>query len=125
MENQLTTIAMISSALLVLGCLYLTISPFFALDEGTFELKFGKNKNKIQTNKEALYATLNEIEIEHKMGKISDEDYKELTNKYEDMIAKMMKDDEFVSTDNVDSKLLNEIEKEIQDELDKREKGGK
>ncbi|MDF2946691.1 MAG: hypothetical protein K0S51_1370 [Bacillales bacterium] len=125
MEGQLTTIAMIASALLVLGCLYLTISPFFVLDEGTFELKFTKNKNKTQSHKEALYSTLNEIEIEHKMGKISDDDYKELTNKYETMIAKMMKDDDFVSIDNIDNKLLSEIEKEIQEELDKREKGGK
>jgi hypothetical protein len=125
MESQLTTIAMIVSALLVLGCLYLTISPFFATDEGTFELKFGKSKNNTQTNKEALYSTLNEIEIEHKMGKISDEDYNQLTSKYEAIIAKMMKEDDLNNFENVDGKLLSEIEKEIQEELDKREKGGK
>lgn len=114
---EISVISMIASAVLVLVCLYLIISPYFknnieilnpALDVSTYE------------NKRALMTTLNEIEFEHKMNKISDEDYKRLRKQYEIMIADLLKQEEQSLPIEMDQDVLKEVEAEIESELQRR-----
>ncbi len=67
------------------------------------------------SNKEMLLSTLNELEFEYKMDKISHADYKNLKKQYEVQVVSIMKDEEEQMTSlAVDKDLMAEIESEIE-----------
>ena len=109
--HDISIISMIFTAVLVLGCLFLAISPLFKLDS---YLKLSTNVEDLVQTKETLLSTLNEIEFEYKMDKISQIDYKNLKRQYEDQIAVLMKEEEEGLTKQpIDKDLMAEVEREI------------
>jgi hypothetical protein len=112
--QDISIISMIFTVALALICLFLIIAPFFKWD--TF-IQFSSKDQDITATKEALLTTLNEIEFEYKMDKISHADYKNLKRQYEIEVAKIMKEeDQFVDT-SVDKDLMAEVEKEIEAQM--------
>lgn len=82
-------ISIISSIMLVLICIYFILSPFTI--KGSSVVKEGMNIMNDNVRKEELYATLNEIEMDFKMNKLSEEDYQAMKKAYELQVAEIMK----------------------------------
>lgn len=112
--HDISIISIIFTAALALLCLFLITAPFLKWD--TF-IQLSSKDQDIAATKEALLTTLNEIEFEYKMDKISHADYKNLKRQYEIEVAKIMKEeDQFVDT-SVDKDLMAEVEKEIEAQM--------
>lgn len=109
--EDISIISITFTVLLALGCLYLILTPLFKW-EAYWQL--GDNESDSSVTKESLLTTLNEIEFEYKMDKISEKDYKVLKRQYESYIAGIMKDQEQVEDKEVDKDLMAEVEKEIE-----------
>ncbi|MDP4087460.1 MAG: hypothetical protein Q8934_23120 [Bacillota bacterium] len=103
--------SMVFTAVLALGCLFLILSPLFKWEAYMGLNTTGQDLSQI---KEALLTTLNEIEFEYKMDKISHIDYKNLKKQYESQIASIMKDEEQFNETKVDKDLMAEVEREIE-----------
>lgn len=112
--HDISIISMIFTASLALVCLFLIISPLFKWD--TY-LPVSTNGQDLATTKEALLTTLNEIEFEYKMDKISHTDYKNLKKQYETEVASIMKEEEQMVEASVDKDLMAEVEKEIEAQM--------
>ncbi|MEH6906579.1 hypothetical protein [Neobacillus drentensis] len=112
--QDITVISMIFTTILALACLFLILSPLFKWD--TY-LQVSSKGQDIGSSKEALLTTLNEIEFEYKMDKISNADYKILKKQYETEVAIIMKEEEQLMETNVDKDLMDEVEKEIQAQM--------
>lgn len=120
--QDISIISMIFTAVLALSCLFLILSPLFKWDSYlTLNLK---GQDFLQT-RETLLTTLNEIEFEYKMDKISHSDYKNLKKQYESQIAQIMKEEEQQVEKHIDRDLLSEVEREIEATLQsyKKKKG--
>lgn len=110
--QEISIISMIFTAALVLICLFLVLAPFFSWDS---YLSFVNKGQDSATNKEMLLSTLNELEFEYKMDKISHADYKNLKKQYEAQVVSIMKDEEEqMTSQTVDKDLMAEIESEIE-----------
>jgi hypothetical protein len=112
--HDISVISMIFTAVLVLGCFFLALSPLFKLDS---YLKLNSNGEDLTVTKELLLTTLNEIEFDYKMDKISQVDYKNLKKQYETQIATIMKEEEEFVEQKVDKDLMDEVEREIQEAM--------
>jgi hypothetical protein len=112
--QDITVISMIFTTLLALACLFLILSPLFKWD---VYLQVGSKGEDIGATKEALLTTLNEIEFEYKMDKISHADYKNLKKQYETEVASIMKEEEQQMQTSVDKDLMDEVEKEIEAQM--------
>ena len=112
--QDITVISMIFTTILALACLFLILSPLFKWD--TYIQVSSKGKD-INATKEALLTTLNEIEFEYKMDKISHADYKHLKKQYELEVASIMKEEEELMQTNIDRELMDEVEKEIEAQM--------
>lgn len=119
--HDFSIISMVFTAILALGCLYLVISPFFQLDP---DLNAGSKEVELARAKETLLSTLNEIEFEYRMDKLSSVDFKKLKRKYEDEIAAIMKEEEQFSEQQIDQDLMDEVEREIQEAVKSYQKKG-
>jgi hypothetical protein len=109
--HDISIISVIFTAVLILGCLFLAISPLFKWDS---YLKLSANVEDLVQTKETLLSTLNEIEFEYKMDKISQVDYKNLKRQYEEQIAVLMKEEEEELTKKpIDKDIMAEVEQEI------------
>jgi hemoglobin-like flavoprotein len=115
---EISVLSMIASAVLVLVCLFLVISPFFRNELNLFQPVTDLSAHE---NKAALMTTLNEIEFEHKMHKISDEDYKHLKKQYEVLLTDLMRKEDQTVQEAVNQDVLKEVEAEIEHELRKRQ----
>lgn len=115
---EISVLSMIASAVLVLVCMYLIISPFFKNELNLFQPVIDLSAH---DHKAALMTTLNEIEFEHNMQKISDEDYKKLKKQYEMMLSDLLKDNQQMVQKEMDHDLLKEVEAEIESELRRRQ----
>jgi hypothetical protein len=111
--HDISIISMIFTAVLALGCLFLILSPLFKWDS---YLQFNSKSQDFEGTKESLLTTLNELEFEYKMDKISHADYKNIKKQYEDQVAIIMKEEELIDT-NVDHDLMAEVEKEIEAQM--------
>ncbi|WP_257029174.1 hypothetical protein [Neobacillus driksii] len=112
MMQEISIVSMIFTAALVLICLFLVLAPFFSLNS---YLSFANKGQDSATNKEVLLSTLNELEFEYKMDKISHADYKNLKKQYEAQVVSIMKDEEEqMTSQTVDKDLMAEIEREIE-----------
>ncbi|MDR6998701.1 hypothetical protein [Neobacillus niacini] len=108
--HDISIISIIFTAALILICLFLSISPLFKWDSN---LPGSENPVLIGT-KEALLTTLNELEFEYKMDKISQNDYQHLKKQYESQIAMIMKEEEYVEERMMDQAVMAEVEREIE-----------
>lgn len=118
--EDISIISMILTAALVLGCLFLILAPLFKWD---VYLQPQASESNVANEKEVLFTTLNEIEFEYKMHKLSESDYKKLKKQYETQIAKIMKEDEGKLTKSVDSSIMAEVEREIQTAMKRNKEG--
>jgi Skp family chaperone for outer membrane proteins len=116
---DISIISMVLTAVLVLSCLFLVLAPLFKWEAYA---KFSTGAQDSTADKEALYTTLNEIEFEHKMGKVSDSDYKSLRKQYESEISNIMKTDEKKPKKTVDMDILADVEREIEATINKKYK---
>lgn len=109
---DITVFGLIATAILTLGCLLLIMFPIFKND-----VKFhdSRGTKELLSHKEALMIGINEIEFEHWMDKISNDDFINLKKQYEKELVKIMKEEEKVESDqNIDEALLAEVEREIE-----------
>jgi hypothetical protein len=109
--QEISIISMIFTAALVLVCLFLVLAPFFSWDS---YLSFANKGQDSASNKEVLLSTLNELEFEYKMDKISHADYKNLKKQYESLVVSIMKEEDQIMSQSVDKDLMAEIESEIE-----------
>lgn len=112
--QDISIISFIFTAALALTCLFLILSPLFKWD---VYLHFSPKNQDLASTKEALLTTLNELEFEYKMDKISHNDYKHLKKQYETEIATIMKEEEEMVASKVDQDLMAEVEKEIEAQM--------
>jgi hypothetical protein len=110
MMHDISIISIVFTAALALGCLFLTLSPLFKWDS----FLQTPNGQDLLVTKESLLSTLNELEFEYKMDKLSHADYKNLKRQYEEQVALIMKEEEQVTTTHIDRELMAEVEKEIE-----------
>jgi hypothetical protein len=112
--HDISIISMIFTAVLAFLCLFLILIPFFKWDS---YFNFRSKGQDLVGTKEALLTTLNELEFEYKMDKISSADYKNLKKQYESQVALMMKEDEQMVDAHVDKDLLADVEREIEEQM--------
>lgn len=108
--QDISIISLAVTAVLVLGCLYLALSPLFRKE--TYTKVMTQDQDNAQMKK-TLFSTLNEIEFEYKMDKLSTADYQALKQQYESQIAAIMKEEEQLPDKKIDSDLMAEVENEI------------
>jgi hypothetical protein len=110
--QEITVIPMIFTSALVLICLFLVLAPFFTWDS---YLHFATKGQDLVSYKESLLTTLNELEFEYKMDKISHEDYKNMKKQYEAQVVAIMKEEEVeLSNNKIDKDIMAEVESEIE-----------
>ncbi|NDI33825.1 hypothetical protein [Chengkuizengella sediminis] len=119
-------IVMLTSALMIIGCLYMVLSPFFHQKILTnVDLKKSSDNEVI---KKEFYATLNEIEMDYKMNKLSEYDYKQLKKEVELFFIELLRDEDQLSElpkEKENKQILEEIQSEIEIELEllRKERG--
>jgi hypothetical protein len=109
--EDVSVISMLFTALFTLGCLFLVLAPLFGWNS-YFTVKTSTSFS--PNEKEGLLTTLNEIEFEYNMDKLSKKDYVELKKQYELQVAAVMKNEAKIEETPFDQKLLDDVEKEIQ-----------
>lgn len=74
----------------------------------------------IEKTKEAVFTTINEIEFDYKMKKLSDDDYEQLKNNYKQRALEILheEDEEELETDTMSIKLGNSSEKDLENEIE-------
>lgn len=113
--------AYIVSLLIVGLCLYLVIMPLLQPKKKMAEIKVQDDFEDITI--ENVYATLNELEMDYNMKKLSEEDYQRLKSDYERIAANLIaksKTEEKAKGSNLD--VAEDIEAEIEEELAKLRK---
>ena len=86
--------AYIVSALIVGLCLYFILRPFFTKETS---LRTNTIENDLEGfTLDQIYATLNELEMEFHMGKLSEQNYKHLKSQYEYMAAEKLKEEAYM-----------------------------
>ncbi|MBO0960783.1 hypothetical protein J1P26_13850 [Neobacillus sp. MM2021_6] len=122
--HDISIISLLFTAVLALVCLFLLLAPLFKWDRLPY-LHVGTKGQDLATTKEALLTTLNEIEFEYKMDKISHADYRHLKKQYEIEVANIMREEEQIVEPAVDHDLMAEVEKEIEAQMKsyKKKKG--
>ena len=83
----------IVSALIVGLVLYLVIHPFFSKQTSIVVKEWDKQLDHVTL--EQVYATLNELEMEYNMGKLSAESYQSLIKQYEQMATQKLKEEAY------------------------------
>ncbi|MDX8364134.1 hypothetical protein [Cytobacillus sp. IB215665] len=125
-------VSIITATLLVGVCSYLVISPLLSKKNVTFHESMIDEVDTIK--KEEIFATLNELEMDYNMQKLSTEDYEKLKSNYEKMLLPIMAEETIVDDVNVAHTIKNipkqvkkDIENEIANELDqvRKQRGGK
>ena len=67
--------------------------PFFRDSETqTAQFVHGSKEELLLSEKESLYSTIKELDFDYEMGKLSDEDYKQLKNEYTEKAVVVLKD---------------------------------
>ncbi len=112
--QDITIISMMFTAALALVCLFLIVAPLFKWD---IYIQGNVKNQDLASTKEALLITLNEIEFEYKMDKISNADYKVLKRQYETEVVNIMKEEEQIVDSSVNKDLMAEVEKEIEAQM--------
>jgi hypothetical protein len=79
--------------IVVLGVVGLIVTlPFFIDEKETPKGNIGgSEKDRLVSEKEALYSTIKELDFDHQMGKLSDDDYKQLKSEYTQKALSVLK----------------------------------
>lgn len=109
-------ISIIASIMLIIGCLYLILMPFASKRALAMDNPAVFVDDKIK--KEELYATLNEIEMDYKMNKLSLDDYQNMKKTYELEVATIIKNENELGRKSNKHKESPAIIKKIEDEID-------
>lgn len=110
-------ISIIASIMLVIGCLYFIWMPFTAKKASSVYKATVFVDDKIK--KEELYATLNEIEMDYKMNKLSFDDYQNMKKAYELEVATIIKNENELGRKSIKHKESTaDTIKKIEDEID-------
>lgn len=109
--HDISIISLAVTAVLVLGCFYLIFAPLFRRETPAKVITQDQDSSQM---KKTLLSTLNEIEFEYKMDKLSNADYKLLKQQYESQVAAIMKEEEEFADKKIDSDLMAEVENEIE-----------
>jgi hypothetical protein len=120
--HDISILSLVFTTVLALVCFFLILSPLFKWEA---YLTFTANDQDLSVTKESLLTTLNELEFDYKMDKISPSDYKSLKKQYEEQVAILMKEEAQTADKQVDQDIMAEVEKEIEAQLKelKKKKG--
>lgn len=112
----------IASSVMILICFYFIISPFFVKKGAWAGVK---KEGGEQVSLDHLYKTVNELEMDYLMKKISEKDFYHLKEQYQALAAKIMKQEKSQKKSVLNRKEDKEVELEILEELKriKAEKG--
>ncbi|MCT8136336.1 hypothetical protein H1D32_00165 [Anaerobacillus sp. CMMVII] len=111
--------------LLVAFCLYIVVTPLLRKHNTQLAVKMTDDTDEISLK--SIYATLNELEMDFHMKKLSDEDYQKLKNQYEGYAAELLEKQKKKTSKTSNDSLVKDIEAEIEEELAKlrKERGEK
>ncbi|MDT3701368.1 MAG: hypothetical protein RO469_18385 [Thermincola sp.] len=75
----------------------------------------------LEKSKESVFTTINEIEFDYRMKKLSDDDYNQLKNDYKQKALEILheEDEEELETERPDRRTGNSPEQEIEKEIEK------
>lgn len=118
--------SIVLSILIVAFSLYLVVTPLLRKTKTQLNVTIKDDTDDISLK--SIYATLNELEMDYHMKKLSEEDYQKLKAQYENYAAELLEKQEKKEkkATNNDS-LMKDIEAEIEEELAKlrKERGEK
>ncbi|MFS1513695.1 hypothetical protein VQL36_14825 [Chengkuizengella sp. SCS-71B] len=119
-------IVLLTSALMIIGCLYMVLSPFF--HQKIFTDGDLKKSSDNEVIKKEFYATLNELEMDYKMNKLSEYDYKHLKEEVELFFIELLRDEDQLPElleEKENKQILEEIQSEVEIELEllRKERG--
>ncbi|QOY37425.1 hypothetical protein AWH56_007350 [Anaerobacillus isosaccharinicus] len=116
--------AIVLSIIIVAFSLYLVVTPLLRKDNIQLPVEIKDDTEDISIKN--VYATLNELEMDYHMQKLSEEDYQKLKVQYERLAAELLEKDKKASKTDTDS-AVKDIEAEIEEELAKlrKERGEK
>ncbi|WP_139192801.1 hypothetical protein [Anaerobacillus arseniciselenatis] len=108
----------IVSFLILAFCLYLVITPLLRPKQATRSMESMEDEFD-HISIESVYATLNELEMDYNMQKLSDEDYQRLKKDYEELAAEIIAKEKKKEkkADKNEESLVKDIESEIEEEL--------
>ncbi|NLL19942.1 MAG: hypothetical protein GX262_13155 [Clostridia bacterium] len=111
-------VVIIAGLILFAMVVYLVGSPLFR-KEDTPEFDW-EPEDSGESTKTALFTALAEIEFDYKMGKMSEEDYRELKQTYQpEAVALLQKEESQVSGKRRQSTTAGDIEQELEKELER------
>lgn len=110
---EMNFVYLIICSIMVLICFYFIISPFFGPKE---KIEFSKTNQENSITLDAIYATVNEMEMDLLMKKMAEEDFHRLKQQYQFLASEIMKKEKKEKT-----KIEMEIMKELQKIRDGKE----
>jgi cytochrome c-type biogenesis protein CcmI len=117
--------AVILSVIIVAFSLYLVISPLLRKNNTKLSVEIKDDTDEISL--QSLYATLNELEMDYNMQKLSEEDYQKLKAQYERHASELLENQKKKESKTGNGSFVKDIEVEIEEELAKlrKERGEK
>lgn len=107
-------------AAIVISCFYFIIAPFFTSEEKSVAYAQG---NDSEMPLEMIYETVNELEMDYLMKKISKEDFESMKKRYQALAAGYLKQESDIKTNQSRKQPIDdETEREILKELNKLRK---
>lgn len=116
--------AIVLSIIIVAFSLYLVVTPL--LRKNNIKLPVEIKDDTEEISLKSVYATLNELEMDYHMQKLSEEDYHKLKNQYERQAVELLEKQKKKGKSDKGS-VVKDIEAEIEEELAKlrKERGEK
>jgi hypothetical protein len=117
--------AIVLSLLIVAFSLYLVVTPLLRKNDIPLPVTIKDDTEEISIQN--IYATLNELEMDYHMKKLSDEDYEKLKAQYERYAAELLEKEKKKESKVANDSAVKDIEAEIEEELAKlrKERGEK
>lgn len=107
-------------AAIVISCFYFIIAPFFTSEEKQVDYVEG---NDSEQPLEMIYETVNELEMDYLMKKISKEDFESMKKRYQALAAGYLNQESNIKTKQSKKQPIDdETEREILKELNKLRK---
>lgn len=109
--------------LIVLVALYFIAAPFLSENEPMPAAAIPKDEDGFEKQKESVFTTLNELEFDFRMKKISEDDYRVLKNKYKSQAISVLKSEEDLDTligrkqIRIDAEMAKKLENEIETQV--------
>lgn len=71
--------------------------PFYQARQKKISFELNHRAEELETRKSEIYAAIKDIEFDYQMGKLSEEDYRELRNQYRSQAVALLKEIDAVS----------------------------